>query len=200
MRWITDFFTQEITPFFLICQLIGFVGLSFAVFAFQCRSHTKIMIFRTLNELTFAVQYFLIGAYTGTAMNCVGSTRNLLFAALVAHKRSTLPFQILFSAFFLIFGIVTWQGPISAMVICAKVVTTVAFGIKNPKILRMLTLPTSCCWLFYNFYSQSLAGVLCELFTIVSILIAMIRLDFRKRPKPSAESGSTVEQSSDISA
>mgnify|MGYP006956071840 CR=1 FL=1 len=48
MRWITDFFTQEITPFFLICQLIGFVGLSFAVFAFQFKPYVTTDLYRRL--------------------------------------------------------------------------------------------------------------------------------------------------------
>lgn len=181
VEWIKEFFTQEWTPDFIIFQIIGFVGLLFSVLAFQCRSHKGIMIFRTLGELTFALQYFLLGAYTGGAMNLVGATRNALFASLVAHGRTTLPCQILFSTFFVAFGIVTWQGCISIPVICAKVVTTVAYGIKNPKILRLLTFPTSVCWLVYNICSRSLAGVLCELFTCLSLIIAFIRIDFRRR-------------------
>ncbi len=183
MDAINEFFEKAASPEFLFCQAIGFIGLLFAVIAFQCRSHKKIMIFRTLNELTFALQYFLLGAYTGGTMNLIGAARNTLFAAPVAHGRSTLPCQILFSLFFVGFGITTWQGSIGIPILCAKVVTTVAYGIKNPKILRLLSFPTSLCWLVYNIYSQSIAGVLCELFTYISILVALIRIDFRRSEK-----------------
>ena len=55
--------------------------------------------------------------------------------------------------------------------------TTVAYGIKNTRIIRILTLPTSTCWLIYNYLSGSSAGVICEILSLVSIITAMIRIE-----------------------
>lgn len=117
--------------FNIIVQVIGYVGLIFSVIAFQCKEHNKVMCFKTANELIFAFQYVLLGAYTGCAMNLVGSTRNLIFAHRVKHEKSTFALQILFSIAFIVFGIFTWQGPISIMIIAAKIGTTIAYGIKK---------------------------------------------------------------------
>ena len=89
----------------------------------------------------------------------------------------------IFSLFFVGFGIATRQGPIGIPIICAKVVTAVAYGIKNPKVLRLLSFPTSLCRLVYNIYAQSIAGILCELFTCISIPVALFRIDFRRSDK-----------------
>ncbi len=158
-------------------QLIGYVGLTFAVIAFQCKTHKKVMLFRTLNELIFSVQYLCMGSYTGVVMNVLGSVRNMGFASCVERNKSTKFLQILFSIAFVILGLLTSNGLISLMVIIAKVVTTIAYGMKDTKYIRFLTLPTSICWLIYNIACGSTAGILSESFTICSIATAIIRMD-----------------------
>lgn len=175
--------------FSIVIQIIGYIGLVFSVIAFQCKSHSKIMCFKTANEMIFAFQYALLGAYTGCAMNLVGSTRNLVFAYRVKKGKSTLALQILFSIAFAVFGALTWQGPISIMIIAAKIGTTVAYGIKNTRVIRCITLPTSICWLIYNLVSTSYAGALGEALTIISIVTAMIRIDIIGTRRSRAQSG-----------
>ncbi len=161
----------------ILIQLIGYIGLACAVIAFQCKSHKRVMIFRTLNEMFFAVQYFCLASYTGVVMNLVGSLRNMIFARQVQKGKSTMLWQIIFSVAFFALGILTSKGLVSIMVIVAKIVTTVAYSMKNTKYIRLLTLPTSICWLVYNIFCNSTAGILCEAFTIFSIVTAIIRID-----------------------
>lgn len=165
----------------IIIQLIGGIGLLCAVIAFQCKQHKNVMLFRTLNEMFFAVQYFCLASYTGVAMNLIGSVRNIIFAIHVKKEKSTLIWQILFSFMFIVIGILTTNGIVSVMVILAKVVTTIAYSLKNTKYIRLLTLPTSICWLVYNIVCNSFAGILCEAFTICSIITAIIRIDIIKK-------------------
>jgi len=168
-------------------QLLGMLGFAASLIAFQCKKHKPIVVLRTVNELVFALQYFLLGAYTGTAMNLLGSVRNLIFTKQVDRGRSTRGTMVLFSALFFVFGLLTWQGPKSLLIIAAKVLSTVAYGNKNPAMIRLLVLITSSAWLIYNASIYSYAGVISEAFTIGSILIGMVRLDIlpflRKRRK-----------------
>ena len=64
----------------IIIQSIGGIGLLCAVIAFQCKKHKNVMLFRTLNEMFFAIQYLCLASYTGVAMNLIGSVRNIIFA------------------------------------------------------------------------------------------------------------------------
>lgn len=160
----------------VLVQGLGALGVLASVIAFQCRSHRKIMFFRTMNELLFGVQYLLLGAYTGAAMNLVGCVRNEVFARQVAHKRSTTATRVIFSVLFLAFSALTWSGGKSVLIAAAKVASTFAYGCKNTVRMRYIVLATSAVWFTYNLLVGSAAGVVCEAFTISSILVALIRI------------------------
>ena len=162
---------------FIIAQVFGYIGLVLTIAAYQCKKHKGVMLLKTSSELFFAVQYFLLGTYTGMAMNFVSSARNLTFSYLVEKGKSTRPFQIIFCVLFAVFGIITWQNYLSLFIILAKLLTTVAYGMKNTKLLRYATVPTSIFWMIYNFSCRSSAGVICEILSLVSLISAIIRID-----------------------
>lgn len=173
----------------ILIDLLGALGIVAAVLAFQCKRHERVLLYRTANEILFGIQFFLLGAYTGVAMNVVGSIRNTIFTAEVKRGRSTRLTGFVFCLFFLIFGLLTWEGPKSILVIAAKMLSTVAFGNKNLLAVRLLILVTSSSWLIYDLFSGSYAGVVCEVLTLLSILIALVRFHIprRGRGKPTEE-------------
>ena len=84
---------------------------------------------------------------------------------------------------FVALGALSWHGYISIFVIVAKLISSVALGIKSPRIIRILNLISSPCWLVYNIYMGSLAGIISDSSVIISIIIAIIRIDILHRPK-----------------
>jgi len=161
----------------IIIQLIGALGIIASIISFQLKKHNSILFFRTLNEFLFAIQYFLLGAYTGMAMNLIGCVRNIIFTKQVNKNKKTTSGIVIFGFLFALFGIFTWQGKKSILIIIAKVLSTVAYGNKNPTIVRAIIFITSTSWLIYNYCVFSIAGVLCEAFTLISLIIGVIRLD-----------------------
>ena len=172
-------------------DLLGALGIVAAVLAFQCKRHGRVLTYRTANEILFGIQFFLLGAYTGVAMNLVGSLRNTIFTLQVKHGKSTRLTAFLFCLFFLVAGLCTWEGPKSLLVIAAKMISTLAFGNKNLLVVRLLILVTSSSWLIYDLFSGSMAGVVCEMLTLLSILVALVRFHLPKKRKPAA--GETAE-------
>lgn len=161
----------------LIIQLIGVSGILASIISFQCKNHNKILFFRTLNEFIFAIQYFLLGAHTGMAMNIVGCVRNIIFSKQVEKGKRTTASVVIFGILFILFGIFTWQGLKSMLIIFAKVLSTAAYSNKNTTIVRGLIFVTSASWLIYNVCVFSVAGVLCEAFTLISLIGGIIRFD-----------------------
>lgn len=168
-------------------QIIGFIGALLAIISFQSNRHGVIMALKTASETVFAVQLMLLGAYTGVAMNIIGSVRNLIFAALVKKGKSTTPWIIVFSVLTVVFGVLTWAGPISLLAIAGKLITTVAYGMKNPSGVRLLTIPSCLCWGVYNALNFSLAGICTEAFSLASIIAGEVR--YRKLRKTGMLSG-----------
>ena len=175
--------------FEILIQGIGFLGIAASVISFQCKKHKGIIAFRTANEFLFAIQYFLLGAYTGTAMNIIGCIRNIIFAEMVKKKKKTTFMCFVFSVAFLLFTALTWSGPKSILIGFAKVISTFAYGNKNTTVIRWLILLTSCSWLIYNISVNSLAGALCEAFTICSIIVGIIRIDILHKNKQENQGG-----------
>jgi len=116
-------------------------------------------------------------------MNFIGCVRNFIYAKNVEKGRSTLPWIIFFCIIMVAVGILTWASPISLIPLVAKILSTIAYGIKNTRAVRLLTLPTSLGWLVYDAVVDSDAGVINEIFTSTSILIAIVRFDILKREK-----------------
>ena len=160
---------------------LGVIGLLAAVIAFQCKKHRGVMFFRTINEGVFGIQYLFLGAYTGCAMDFVGCVRNILFGMNVAKGRSNRPLILLFCLIFTGFGIVTWEGPKSILVIAAKILSTAAYGNKNLLIVRSTILVTATSWLIYNLLVGSFSGAICEAFTLASLVVGIVRCDLRPR-------------------
>lgn len=160
---------------------IGVLGIIANLISFQCKRHKPLMIFKTGNELLFSVQYFMLGAYTGLAMNLIGCLRNVIFTKLVENGKSTKLYQGIFSAVFLAFMCATWSGFNSMIVGFAKVVSTIAYGNSKTSIVRILIFFTSVAWLVYNLSVGSYTGAICEALTLCSIIAGIIRIDILKQ-------------------
>lgn len=161
----------------LFIQGIGIIGIIMGVLAYQCNEHKKILCYRIMNELCFAVQYALLGAYAGCFINLVVCIRNLLFQKAVEQNKNTSLLILFFCVIFVLTTYLTWPGPSGFIIIATKVISTLAFGNKNPKQLRILNLLSGVLWLLYNITIRSYTGVFCELLSIFSIVIAVIRFD-----------------------
>ena len=106
-----------------------------------------------------------------------GAGKSTFLRILTGELDSTTGSIAIFSLAFTVFGILTWEGPKSILVIVAKVLSTVAYGNKNPTVVRAIILITSSCWLVYNIYVFSLAGIACEAVTLISLISGIIRMD-----------------------
>lgn len=165
----------------IIIQIIGGFGILASIISFQCKKHNRILFFRTLNEFIFSIQYLLLGAYTGMIMNIIGCIRNIIFSKRVSQNKSTVLGSVIFSIGFFLFGLLTYQGKKSILIIIAKILSTLAYGNKNTTVVRSLILVTSTSWLIYNYCVGSIAGILCEAFTLLSLIAGIIRLDIVPR-------------------
>ena len=54
---------------------------------------------------------------------------------------------------------------------------TMGAALKGNRAIRVCAFVNSPCWLIYNCINFVIGGILCEVFTIVSVILALIRLD-----------------------
>ena len=192
--------------FDIFVQALGFIAIGMNLISVQFNTHGKIMLFKTLGSLLFALQYLLLGAFAGMAMDLIGTIRNIVFTNNVKKGRSNKFYIILFSIITLVFGVtaiaLTWETTlktlsrwstnvgtitllavmISILSITAKLITTISYGFKSPHVIRMTNIPSSACWIIYNVMVFSIAGIVSDVITVASIIVAEIRVRKPKQP------------------
>ncbi len=164
-------------------QLIGYGGMICAFLSFQCRKNRNFFIFQTLCGLFFALQFALLGGWSGFLSNMFAILRG---AALAGgdrwHKRPVLlgleaAFVLCFILSVAVFG-EPWY--IAALLFVAQAGGTLAMWTDDGRKIRLFQFcGSSPIWLYHNiFYAFSLGGILCETFNMVSVAVSFIR--FRK--------------------
>lgn len=159
-----------------IAQGVGFIGMFFVFIAFQNNDKKKILLFQALAGTVFAVHFVLLGAFTGAVMNAVEVLRNSVFYREWKPKHKVL-WMLLFIAVFTAAGVASWQNLTSLLPVMAMNLSTVAFSLSKPKYIRLCFLPVAAAWLIYNIASFSVAGILTEVFDLMSLSIAFWRFD-----------------------
>ncbi len=164
-------------------RVLGVLGLILSIIPFQFKKHKHIVLCKMGSSLVFSAQYFLLGpgAYTGAWMDLISALRNYLFYKFVDKKISTLPIILLFLALVLGLGIYSWAGWVTLLALIPKVLTTISYGMKNERLLRLITLPSCLFWTAYNCIVGSYEAAFSDLLTFVSIIIAIYRYDIRKK-------------------
>jgi len=163
----------------LIVQGIGMVGLVFAIISFQNNKRNLILFFLGLAQMFFIVHFALLGVWTASAMNIVGAARTFFF--MLRGRKKWMDSDVVMYVFiclFFIAGILSWQNWLSLLPIMAMAIETFGLWQEDPRKIRSIVIIPRPLWLTYNVIHGSYAGVLTELFVVVSLITGIIRFDF----------------------
>lgn len=161
-----------------IAQGFGYVALAFVIYSFQKNTRKNILRIMLLGLLLFVVHYMLIGAFTGAMMNLIEAV-----VVYVAYKKETVSwaqnkYWLYFFIFaFIVAGLMTGNNTIDSLPIFAQIAGTIAVYQTRPRAIRFIMLIPRPLWFFYNFTVGSQAGVVAEIFILLSVLIGILRFD-----------------------
>ena len=174
----------------IIAQAVGIVAMLFNIFSYQQKSAKRIIGFQLFGGLLFAVNFFMLEAYIGAILNLVAFIRAILFLKKDKLHTDHIAWFAGFcctyiAAYVLTFTVFNQAVTVPNLIVeCLPVVgmvfTNLAFRHNDAKIIRRLCLVSSCVWLVYNSLALAVGAIACEAFSIVSIFIAMVRLDKNK--------------------
>jgi voltage-gated potassium channel Kch len=173
----------------IVAQGIGFLGAGFNFLSFQQNKRSRIIGFQIVAALLFIAHYIFLGftkggdAFSGAALNFIGLSRSIVFInndKKWARSPVWLVFFIVVSA---IAGILTWESWYSFLPPMAMILTTFSYWLKNETKIRLVTFPSSPCWLVFNIITGSVAGVVTECVVMSSLIIAIVRYDILKKGK-----------------
>lgn len=166
----------------LISQLFGIVGVLTFVLSFQIKSNKKLYLVQILSNTMFAIQFVLLGAYSGCINLVICMIRNMLF---INRKKWTFvnsPAMLAaLIALFVINTAINWKAWYDIFTLAAVISATTAFWSGNPRKIRTYNLfVASPCWLIYDVCVGAWAGVLNEVIGMTSIVISIIRFGWKE--------------------
>jgi hypothetical protein len=172
-------------------QIIGYIATVICIISFQAKTQRGIVIMQTFSALLFSIHFFMLEAYSGALLNGICTIRAIIFT--FRHKKWAgsviwvYVFSFLSFICYLITIFVLTPEPtiktyfVEFLPVLGNVATTIATRLDNAKLVRRYAFIASPLWLAYNAVMGSIGGIITETFNIISIITAMIRLDFKKK-------------------
>lgn len=166
-----------------IAQIIGFGGATLNCISFQQNKRSRIIGVQIFAAVMFIIHYILLGAYTGAALNFIALCRSVVFYNNSKKWAKSPVWLVFFIIVSLIGAAATWVDWYSILPSTAMILTTVSYWMKSETKIRLITFPSSPCWLIYNIITGSVAGIVTECIVMTSLIIAIVRYDILKKKK-----------------
>lgn len=170
-------------------QIIGIFAMAANVAAFQFKSRRNVILCQLTGSVLFAVNMFMLDALMGGLLNVIGIARAIVYINKDRLKISVKLANGIFMALYLALYVLIFVAfgkeatPFNLLIEILPLIgmgaMTVGLSMKDARAIRICGLINSPCWLIYNSLVFSLGGILCEVFGIVSIISAHIRIDLK---------------------
>ena len=167
----------------ILVQAIGLVGTALFFISYQCKSNRSLFRVQFLSYLCYTTHLLLLGAITGGISYVLNLFRSFCLGSKLkfAHSRAMCAIICALQVAAMIF---TWSGWISILPVAANIAATIAGYTRNGRTIRVVgILVNSPMWMVYNLICGSMAGVLDEAVTEVSMLVSIMRFGWKNLDK-----------------
>ena len=159
----------------LFGHFLGFVSVALFFYSYQRTQKSKIMIIQTIATALSCLQYLLIGATSGFALNIICIIRNFAFYYREKTNKNDLFTPAFFGAAMLVVSCFSWEGYHSSLITLGLVVNTICMGVFDAVSFRKTILISSTLILIYNVFALSYSGMVSESISLISVIIGIIR-------------------------
>ncbi|MDD3334948.1 MAG: YgjV family protein [Eubacteriales bacterium] len=164
-------------------NFFGVLGILTTVVIYQQKDNQKLLIWKLTADLFWVAHYLLLGANSAAVVTIVALLRSAILLC-QGHKWAQSKawlWVFLFSS--LLLSILAWKDWTSLLTTVASLLCIVAYWIGNPKLTRIVSIPTGLMFLVNVAMNKSFWASLCEFFILISAITGLIRLDIHKKPK-----------------
>ena len=160
-----------------IATIVGILAVTLYISSYQFKNRRTIVAVYSTANLLYVLQYILLGAYTGMAMDLISFVSSIL-----ARKRHV-PFIQKYCRYIIacmilsmiIAGTVLYQNVFSIVAVVAAIIETSAIWCTEERKIRLLTLMGSPFWLTYNLASSAYGSAIGNVINICSLILALYR-------------------------
>ena len=167
---------------FVITQSFGIISTALFLLSYQLKSNKGLYLMQAAGCGTFAIQYLLLGAYSGCLSQVFVIVRNLMLSKYNqwawVRARGWVPVFILIA---LIITRLTWNGPLSLIPLLVMISGTIGMWTNNAGLIRLVGLTfISPPWIIYDTLIGAYSAIINEILVIVFVLYSIARFGWRQ--------------------
>lgn len=157
-----------------IGEIFGLVAIIINFLIYQQKERESLLKVKLLSDLTWALHYGLLTAFSGMAVCLVGALRETVFIFTKDKNDNRKYYLVAFCLISLITSIFTMKDVYGLLPALASLIAVFSYWQTNTTVTKILGLPISLTMLTYDFVRFSIMGITNEILTIISIIIFFI--------------------------
>ena len=163
-----------------IALIVGLGAVFFFLLSFQFPKRNAIIACNVVSRVLYILQYLLLFAFEGAAMDISAIPSSMLAARKHAPfvEKYRLPILIFVNAVVIGIGLLVWRNWLSLVPVVGVLFETNALWMTRERLIRRYSLAALPFWLFYNLSCGAYGAALGNVLAAASIITAMIRYDF----------------------
>ena len=174
----------------IAAQAIGIIAMAFNTLSYQQKNRSTVIAMQMIGTFLFCINFYMLGATMGCILNALAAFRALIFLnkekVHADHWGWFVGFLAVYALSYVMTFTVFGTEPtlrnliLEFLPLIGMVAITISFRLSDAKAIRKYALISSPCWLIYNIANFSIGAIICEVLSLCSILIGMLRLDRKK--------------------
>lgn len=179
------------TTYDFIAQAVGILAMAFNIYSFQMKTSNRVILLQMFGGALFSVSFFMLGATVGGILNAVAAFRAIIYMneekLHATHIGWLIFFEAVFAASyvltFTVFGKAFTPGNalLELLPVIGMTASTISFRLQNAKAIRLFGLISSPSWLIYNIINVAVGAIVCEVLSLFSIFIGLLRYDIKRK-------------------
>ena len=175
----------------ITAQAIGIVAMAFNTLSYQQKNRSTVIAMQMIGTFLFCINFYMLGATMGCILNALAAFRALIFLnkekVHADHWGWFVGFLAVYALSYVMTFTVFGTEPtlrnliLEFLPLIGMVAITISFRLSDAKAIRKYALISSPCWLIYNIANFSIGAIICEVLSLCSILIGMLRLDRKSK-------------------
>ena len=166
-----------------MAHIFGILAVISFLLSFQFKTRRNIIAVNLTSRILYIIQYILLGAFSGAVLDFSGFVLSF-FARYKEKEFASKHFYLIIAGVIILLtsiGLCFYEDIFSLFAILGIIFEIVALWLTKEKNIRILSLISAPFWLIYNLKNMAYGSVLGNILVMISIAVAMIRLDFKKQ-------------------
>ena len=158
----------------IAAQVLGAIGILIYVIMYHSKDVNNVLHKKFWMDIVWALQYFLIGGYTGCITNVICCAREAVFMNNDKKIFKSRLWLILFLIINWVSAALVWKGLYCFLPALVSTLGTFSFWQKNMTVARVIALVNNVLMFTYDVYVLSYMGMIGEALVFLSVISALL--------------------------